>query len=143
MSAVWTTLIVCFLIVRLIYGFKTIFGSIGVSSYIRYFEFIAAPGMILAALNLPPLTKLLSWKPFFYLGGLSTAIYYVHNNIMQDYAILNHLAGEPISFSAWPIFLIVIVSMVPFAMLYRFAEGKVKGAARKIKKPKVNEEIRA
>ena len=132
-SAVWTTLIVGFLIVRLIFGFKTIFGTIGVSSYIRYFEFIAAPGMILAALNLPPVTRLLSWEPFFWLGGLSTAIYYVHNNIMQDYAILNNLAGKPINFSAWPIFLIVIFSVVPFAMLYHLAEGKVKGVVRKSK----------
>lgn len=62
---------------------------------------------------------------------------------MQDYAILNRLAGEPISFSAWPIFLIVIASMAPFAMLYRFAEGKVKGAARRPQKPGTNEEIRA
>ena len=133
MYAITITLIVGFLIVRLIFGFKTIFGSIGVSSYIRYFEFIAAPGMILAALNLPPVTRLLSWEPFLWLGGLSTAIYYVHNNIMQDYAILNNLAGKPINFSAWPIFLIVIFSIVPFAMLYRFAEGKVKGVVRKSK----------
>ena len=130
-STVWILLIAGVLLARLIFGFKRIFGIIGSRSYIRYFEFIAAPGMLLAALNLPPVTKFLEWKPILWLGGLSTAIYYVHNNVMQDYVILNALAGEPVSFSAWPVFLLTVISMIPFAMLYHFLEGKVRVAAKR------------
>lgn len=129
-TTVWITLVLGVLIARLCFGFDAIFGTMGGTRYVRYFEFIAAPGIILAALNLPPMTIALEWKPIVWLGGLATALYYVHNNVMQDYAILNNLTGRPVSFSAWPIFVLVIISIVPLARLYCFFAEKSKELIR-------------
>ena len=88
-------------------------------NYVRYFEFVVAPGLLLAAVNLPPVSRFLSRAPFLWLGAFSSAIYYVHNNCMEDYMILNSLAGEPVNLLSFPAFLIILVSVIPVAMLYR------------------------
>ena len=113
-SLVWCTLIVGFLIVRLILGFDRVFGEIGTSTYVRYFEFLVAPGLVLAALNLAPVTRLLESKPLLWLGALSTPIYYVHNNLMEDISIVNDLTGSPINFSSFPVFILILTGIVLF-----------------------------
>ncbi len=119
-SAVWGTLILGFLLIRPAVGFERIFGSIGGSAYVRYFEFIAAPGLLLAALNLRPISGLLSWRPLVWAGSLSAALYYVHNNVMQDYLLLNAAFGSKLSFSSGLVFLAVLVSVIPFAVLWQY-----------------------
>ena len=128
-SLAWGIAISVFFIARHIIGFGNIFGDIGSSSYVRYFEFIAAPGLILAVLNIEPLKKILEWKPFIWLGALSAPLYYLHNNLMEDYRILNCLAGNAADFSAWYVFLAVLLSVIPFAMLWQFAGDKYSGKA--------------
>ena len=125
-SIAWGTLILAFLIIRLIIGFENIFGSVGSSPYIRYFEFIAAPGLLLAALNLPPLSMFLEWKPFLWLGTLSGALYYVHNNVMEDYLILKNVPGINISFPSGIEFLLGLLSVIPFAVLWQYSGIKLK-----------------
>ena len=89
----------------------SIFGTLGSSSYVRYFEFVAAPGMILRALNLSPVRKCLEWKPLVWLGTLSGTIYYVHNNIMENYLILDSSLGIHLDFSSgW------VLLAVPFLL---------------------------
>jgi amino acid transporter len=38
---------------------------------------------------------------------------------MEDYMILNSLAGEPVNLLSFPAFLIILVSVIPVAMVYR------------------------
>ena len=118
-TAVLGSFIVLFFIFHTVVGFEKVFGDFGTSTYIRYFEFVAAPGLILAAMNLKLIRKLLSWKLLAGLGGLSAAVYYVHNNCMEDYLILNRLAGDPVDLLSFPIFLLILLSMIPAALLYR------------------------
>ena len=82
-----------------------------------------------AALNLSPVRALLSWKPLVWLGGLSAAIYYVHNNVMQDYLLLNALTGAKIDLLAPVSFLLILLSTIPWALLFRAAGTRV--AAKK------------
>ncbi len=125
-SAAWGTLILGFLLIRLFVGFENIFGSIGSSAYVRYFEFVAAPGLLLAALNLRPISSLLAWKPFVWAGLLSGALYYVHNNVMEDYLVLNAVLGSKLSFSSGLVFLAVLMSVIPFAVLWQYLRTKLK-----------------
>ena len=124
-SVVWVTLILGFLLFRLIVGFERVFGRIGGSPYVRYFEFIAAPGLLLGAMNLSPVRKCLEWKPVFWLGTMSGAIYYVHNNIMEDYRILSNTTGIHVDFSAGWVFLAVLISILPFALLWQYVSRKL------------------
>ena len=120
-SLLWFGFVAIFFLVRLVLGFERVFGVLGTARYIRYFEFIAAPGILLAALNLAPVRNLLSRKPLVWLGGLSAAIYYVHNNVMQDYLLLNTSTGSKINLLAPLSLLLVVLSMIPWAMLFRAA----------------------
>ena len=124
-SVVWGTLIVGFLIIRQWIGFEAVFGEIGNAGYVRYFEFIAAPGLILAALNLEPVKKLLECKILVWPGMLSGALYYVHNNVMEDYRLLNSVLESNINFSSWYVFLLVFVSIFPFALLWQYLKNKI------------------
>ncbi len=123
-SVVWGTLILGFLCVRLLIGFGNIFGTVGSAPYVRYFEFLAAPGLLLAALNLDPVRMFLEWKPFVWLGMISGALYYVHNNVMQDYFLLDSVLGTSIDFSSGFVFLLVLASVIPFAVLWQYAGKK-------------------
>ena len=100
-------------------------GEIGNAGYVRYFEFIAAPGLILAALNLEPVKKLLECKILVWPGMLSGALYYVHNNVMEDYRLLNSVLESNINFSSWYVFLLVFVSIFPFALLWQYLKNKI------------------
>ena len=126
LSVVWGVLILGFLVIRQIIGFENIFGSIGGNAYVRYFEFVAAPGLLLAALNLSPISRFLAWKPFVWLGMLSGAIYYVHNNVMEDSYLLNSVLVSRINFSSGFVFLTMLVSIIPFAILWQHSERKLK-----------------
>ena len=123
-SVGWGTIIFGFLIIRLVIGFENIFGSIGSPSYVRYFEFFAAPGLLLVALNLHSISKFLEWKPFVWLGMMSGALYYVHNNVMEDYHILNAVLGINLNFSSGIVFLTVLSSVIPLAVLWQYLENK-------------------
>ena len=119
-SLVWGALILGVLIVRMVIGFESVFGKIGGNPYVRYFEFFAAPGLILAALNLKPVSGILSWKGFVWIGFLSASLYYVHNNVMEDCLILNHVLNLNINFSSGLVFLLICVSIFPFALLWQY-----------------------
>lgn len=123
-SLVWITFVAAFFAFHMIVGFEQVFGSFGTLNYVRYFEFVAAPGLILAALNLRPVERILSWKALTWLGALSSAIYYVHNNWLEDCMIVNALAGDPVDLLAFPAFLIMLVTAIPVAMLYRGIERR-------------------
>lgn len=129
-SAVLGLFLAGFFIFHMAAGFERVFGDFGTMAYVRYFEFVAAPGMILAAVNLDPVSRLLSWKPFLWLGALSSAVYYVHNCVMEDWMIGNRLLGDPLSFLSLPVFLLVFLSTIPAAMLYR----RVSERMRSVKK---------
>ena len=111
--------LIVFFIFHMIVGFERVFGDFGTSTYVRYFEFVVAPGLLLAALNLSPITRFFEWKPFVWLGILSSSIYYVHNNVMEDYMILNKLCNNPLSFLSLPFAILVILSVIPVGMLYQ------------------------
>ena len=121
-AMVWSAFLMAFFVFHMIVGFEKVFGDFGALSYVRYFEFVAAPGLILAALNLRLVERIFSWKALFWLGTLSPAVYYVHNNWIEDCMIINALAGEPVDLRAFPVFLIILVTAVPVAMLYRRIE---------------------
>ena len=123
----WGIVIAVLFAARLIIGFENIFGEVGSSLYVRYFEFFVAPGLILAVLNIEPLKKIFELKPLIWLGVLSAPLYYLHNNIMEDYRILNCLTGNPVSFSSWYIMIAVLLSVIPFAMLWQFAGKRFSG----------------
>ena len=125
--------IVAFFLFHSVVGFEKVFGPFGTLKYVRYFEFVVAPGLLLAAVNLPLVSRFLSREPFLWLGALSSAIYYVHNNCMEDYMILNSLAGEPVNLLSFPAFLMILVSVIPVAMVYRMLAsmaGKRDGSLR-------------
>lgn len=124
-SAAWLTAIAGFFIVRQFIGFGKIFGDIGSAPYVRYFEFLAAPGLLLAAVNLEPAKKVLGCKPLIWLGMLSIPIYYVHNSVFEDIRILNSISGSRINFSMWYIMIPVILCAVTFALLWQFVARKV------------------
>ena len=123
-SLIWLTFIAAFFVFHTIVGFEQVFGNFGTLNYVRYFEFVAAPGLILAALNLQPVERILSWEALIWLGALSSAIYYVHNNWMEDCMIVNALAGYPVDLRAFPAFLILLATAIPIAMLYRGIEKR-------------------
>ena len=118
-SLLWGAGIAAFFLLHTIVGFERVFGPFGTKSYIRYFEFAAAPGILLCALNLKPIREALSWRPLVWLGGLSASIYYVHNSLMEDYKIVNTITGAKIDFLSEPVFLLVIASVIPFAVLFQ------------------------
>lgn len=118
-SVAWATLILAALVVRFFVGFENMFGPVGGYAYVRYFEFIVAPGLLLAALNLHPISSLLARKPIVWAGLLSGALYYVHNNVMEDYLILNAALGSRLDFSSGLVFLAVVASVIPFAVLWQ------------------------
>lgn len=111
-SFTWFVMIIGVLFVRLVLGFETVFGEIGNSDYIRYFEFFAAPALILAALNLDPVKRFFEWKPFLWLGILASMIYYVHNNLMEDYLIIDSLNGSRVNFSSAAVCILAVASTV-------------------------------
>lgn len=121
-SLTWSAFIVVFFIFHIIIGFEQVFGKFGTLNYVRYFEFVAAPGLILAALNLRPVERILSWKALTWLGALSPAVYYVHNNWIEDCIITNALAGEPFDLRTGPAFLIMLTTTIAVAMIYRKQE---------------------
>lgn len=82
--------------------------------------------MILCALNLSPVRKCLEWKPLVWLGTLSGTIYYVHNNIMENYLILDSSLGIHLDFSSGWVLLAVLISIVPFAIMCQYIEKKLK-----------------
>ena len=86
--------------------------------------------MLLVALNLHFIAKFLEWKPFVWLGMMSGALYYVHNNVMEDYYLLNAVLRINLNFSSEFVFLAVLSSIIPFAVLWQYW-GK-KGMLRKI-----------
>ena len=118
-SLLWSGFVAVFFLFHVALGFERVFGALGTMRYVRYFTFVAAPGILLAALNLSPVRTLLSWKPLVWLGGLSAAIYYVHNNVMQDYLLLNALTGSKVDLLAPVSFLLILLSMIPWALLAR------------------------
>ena len=103
----------------LIIGVENIFGPAGSSAYLRYREFLAAPGLLPAALNLPPVSKFSERKPLLWLEMLSGAHYYVHNNMMEDYLILKNVPGINISFPSGIVFLLGLLSVIPFAVIWQ------------------------
>ena len=118
-SLLWGVGIAAFFLLHTFVGFERVFGPFGTKAYVRYFEFAAAPGILLCALNLKTVREALSWRPLVWLGGLSASVYYVHNGLMEDYKILNRLTGMRIDFLSEPVFLLVIVSVIPFAVLFQ------------------------
>ena len=129
-SIVWAVLMAGVLIARLVLGYDAVFGRLGPSAYVRYFEFFAAPGLLLAALNLAPVRRLLQLKPILWLGELSAAVYFVHNALMQDYAIVSDRLGGAIPFSSPVVFAAVLLSVLPAAMLFRLLNDKADGLAQ-------------
>lgn len=121
-SLTWIAFIAVFFIFHMIVGFEQVFGKFGTLNYVRYFEFVVAPGLILAALNLRSVERILSWKALTWLGALSPAVYYVHNNWIEDCMIVNALAGEPFDLRAGPAFLIMLTTTIAVAMIYRKQE---------------------
>ena len=118
-SLLWGGGIAAFFLFHSVVGFERVFGAFGTKTYIRYFEFVAAPGILLCALNLKAVREAFSWRPLVWLGGLSASVYYVHNALMEDYKILNALTGAKINFLSEPVFLLVIASVIPFAVLFQ------------------------
>ena len=57
---------------------------------------------------------------------LSGAHYYVHNNVMEDYLILKNVPGINISFSSGIVFLLGLLSVIPFAVLWQYSGIKLK-----------------
>jgi peptidoglycan/LPS O-acetylase OafA/YrhL len=133
-SLLWFGLVAAFFLLRAGLGFGRVFGSLGTMRYVRYFTFVAAPGILLAALNLPPIRPVLSFRPLVWLGGLSGAIYYVHNNVMQDYLILNTLTGSKINLLLPAVFLLILLSMPPWALLFRAAVAGARSLAKSLTK---------
>ena len=129
-SAAWMLLILGILALRLAVGFEKIFGQMGGAAYVRYFEFAAAPGLLLGAVNLAPVRKCLEWKPLLRLGMLSGPVYYVHNCVMEDWRILNGALGLRLDFSSGWVFAAVLISILPFACLWQMAGEKWKGRTR-------------
>ena len=80
---------------------------------------MVAPGLIPAALNLRSVERILSWKALTWLGALSPAVYYVHNNWIEDCMIVNALAGEPFDLRSGPAFLIMLATTIAVAVIYR------------------------
>ena len=124
-SLLWFGFVTGFFLLHTALGFERVFGTLGTMRYVRYFTFVAAPGLLLAALNLKPIRALLSLEPLVWLGGLSAAVYYVHNNIMQDYLLLNTLTGSKLDLLAPASFLLVLLSMIPWALLVHAAGARV------------------
>ena len=116
-STIWGSFVLLFFIFHMVAGFENVFGEFGTKNYVRYFEFIAAPGMILSALNLKPIERVFSWQPLLWLGALSSTIYYIHNNCMEDYLIINAVAGNPLDLKSFPAFVVILVSMIPLAII--------------------------
>ena len=112
-SWLWSGFIVAFFVFHMVIGFESVFGKFGTMKYVRYFEFIAAPGIILASVNLVPVKKFLSHKAFVFLGELSAAIYYVHNNVMEDYILLGVCGDSRF------VFLLMIIIVVLCGILYQ------------------------
>ena len=129
-SLLWFGFVAAFFLLRAVLGFERFFGALGTLRYVRYFTLVAAPGILLAALNLTPVRKVFSVTPLVWLGGLSAAIYYVHNNVMQDYLLLNTLTGSKINLLAPASFLLIVLSMIPWALLYRAAETRLRSLAQ-------------
>ncbi len=129
-SLVYAVCLALFFVFHTVLGFERVFGGFGTKTYIRYFEFVAAPGMILAALNVPVVGRVLSCRGLLWLGLLSSAIYYVHNNWMEDCLILNFLAGEPVDLRSIPAFLAMLAGTVLLAMLYRRADSACRNRYR-------------
>ena len=133
-SLLWFGLMAAFFLLRAGLGFGRVFGSLGTMRYVRYFTFVAAPGILLAALNLPPVRSVLSFRPLVWLGGLSGAIYYVHNNVMQDYLLLNTLTGSKIDLLLPAVFLLILLSMPLWALLFRAAGTGARSLAESLTK---------
>ena len=121
-SLTWSAFITIFFIFHMVVGFEQVFGRFGTLNYVRYFEFVVALGLILAALNLRFVGRIFSWKALTWLGALSPAVYYVHNNWIEDCMIINALAGEPFDLRAGPAFLILLTTTIAVAMIYRKIE---------------------
>ena len=77
---------------------------------------------------------MLSFRPLVWLGGLSGAIYYVHNNVMQDYLLLNTLTGSKIDLLLPAVFLLILLSMPPWALLFRAAGTGARSLAESLTK---------
>ena len=77
---------------------------------------------------------MLSWQPFLWLGALSPAIYYVHNNWLEDLMIINTLAGEPVNLLSLPAFLIMMAGVLPVALLYQ----RISSISKKMKSQSQN-----
>ena len=120
-SWLWIGFIAAFFVFHMVAGFENVFGKFGTMKYVRYFEFIAAPGIILASVNLVPVKKFLSHKAFAFLGELSAAIYYVHNNVMEDYMLLD------IDGTSRLVFLFMIISIILYGILYKKIPLVMKG----------------
>ena len=123
----WSGFVAVFFVFHMIVGFERVFGVFGTMNYVRYFEFVAAPGILLAALNLPLVRNGFSWEPLCMLGSLSAEIYYVHNNVFQDYWMLNRATGERINLLAPPAFLLMVVSVIPWGVLYKYLRTRFYG----------------
>jgi peptidoglycan/LPS O-acetylase OafA/YrhL len=133
-SLLWFGFVAVFFLLHTVLGFERFFGTLGAMRYVRYFTFVAAPGILLAALNLTPVRAALSVTPLVWLGGLSAAIYYVHNNVMQDYLLLNTLTGSKIDLLAPASFLLIVLSMIPWALLFRAAETRLRFLTNPLRK---------
>ena len=130
-SLVLAVLVLGFFLFHTAAGFERVFGPVGSRAYVRYFEFVAAPALVLAALNLPAVSAFFSLRPFLFLGSLSAAVYYVHNCVLEDAMILCRLAGDPVSLLAFPAFLLLMLAMLPAAWLYEKAAGAAERALGK------------
>ena len=105
-------------ILSAINGVEPTFGD-----FYRCFVFIIAPTIIISTLNLNFVRAFFELRPFVWLGSISMSIYYVHNNVMVDYTIINEILNLKLNFNSTKAFVIIIVSMIPFAVLW----GKIAG----------------
>ncbi len=46
------------------------------------------------------------------------SLYYVHNNVMVDYTFVDKFFGLNLNFNSIKVFIVIIVSMIPFAVLW-------------------------
>lgn len=95
-------------------GIPSTFGT----DFYKYFVFVISPTIIIAALNLNFAKRFFEWRGFVWLGGLSMSLYYVHNNVMVDYTFVDKFFGLNLNFNSIKVFIVIIVSMIPFAVLW-------------------------
>ncbi|GIG27203.1 acyltransferase family protein [Cellulomonas denverensis] len=81
------------------------------------------PLLVIAVLNLRPMSAMLSWRPFAYLGSLSYAIYMCHFPVQLAFVTLDSALGWNLNYSSRLVFAAYVVGTFAVAALaHKFLE---------------------